>query len=217
MFHRTDKINHAEKELMAAEEALNNAKPGYSTDGLFWIDPWSAHGQEVSAKVLPVARDLRLHAEHAIELLAQVRQQNPDLKETAALTAMDLGARRLDLIGMKFQLAQEIVDGYAMALAHQHDKAQHATVANALGEISGNNGRCEDLRDAYSAVKAEYSQVWLSENRPYWLNNVTVRYDLEIEKWQRRGAAFEDGVRDWHLGKDLPSPSSLGLPASAGH
>ena len=56
-----------------------------------------------------------------------------------------------------------------------------------LGEISGNNGRCQDLRDAYSALKAEYSQVWLSENRPYWLNNVTVRYDLEIEKWQRRG------------------------------
>src|SRR5260221_10554219 len=142
---------------MAAQEALNNAKPGYSTDGLFWIDPWSPYGQEVSAKVLPVAHDLRLHAEHAIELIAQVRQSNPDLKEQAALTAMDLGARRLDLIGMKFQLAQEIADGYALAQKHQHDKAQHSTVSNALGEIAGNNGRCEDLRDAYSAIKAEYS------------------------------------------------------------
>ena len=54
-----------------------------------------------------------------------------------------------------------------------------------LSEISGDNGRCQDLRDAYSAVKSEYGQVWLGENRPYWLNNVAVRYDLAIELWQR--------------------------------
>jgi hypothetical protein len=215
VFHgdSSGKINEAEKELMAAEEALGNSKSGLSSDDLFWIDPWSAHGQEVSAKLLPVAKDLRLHAEHAIELLAQARQANTELKEPEALTAMDLGARRLDLIGMKFQLAQEIADSYAKALAQQHDKAQHEIVANALGEIGGNNGRCEDLRDAYSALKAEYSQVWLSENRPYWLNNVTVRYDLQIEKWQRRGEMFEDGGRDWNHGKDLPTASALGLPA----
>jgi hypothetical protein len=215
IFHgdSSGKINEAEKELMAAEEALGNSKSGYNSDDLFWIDPWSAHGQEVSAKLLPVTKDLRLHAEHAIELLARVRQENPELKEPDALTAMDLGARRLDLIGMKFELAQEIADSYARALAQQHDKAQQATVANALSEIGGNNGRCEDLRDAYSALKAEYSQVWLSENRPYWLNNVTVRYDLQIEKWQRRGEMFEDAVRDWDHGKGLPTASALGLPA----
>ena len=215
LFHgdSSGKVNEAEKELMAAEEALGSAKAGYSSDDLFWIDPWSAHGQEVSAKVLPVAKDLRLHAEHAIELVAKVRAANPELKEQAALTAMDLGARRLDLIGMKFELAQEIVDFYAKALAEQHNKAQHETVSNVLNQIASNNGRCEDLRDAYSALKAEYSHVWLGENRPYWLNNVTVRYDLQIEKWQRRGEIFEDGARSWDSGKDLPSASALGLPA----
>jgi hypothetical protein len=81
-----------------------------------------------------------------------------------------------------------------------------------MNEIASNNGRCEDLRDAYSALKAEYSQVWLGENRPYWLNNVTVRYDLQIEKWQRRGEMFEEGARTWDSGKDLPSASALGLP-----
>jgi hypothetical protein len=84
-----------------------------------------------------------------------------------------------------------------------------------LEEISGNNGRCQDLRDGYSALKAEYSQVWLGENRPYWLNNVTVRYDLEIERWQRRGNQFEMAVRAWHSGQDLPAASLLGLPAAA--
>jgi hypothetical protein len=216
VFHgdASGKINTAEKELMAAQEALGSTKSGFNSDGLFWLDPWSPQGQQVSAKLLPVATDLRLHAERAIVLLAQVRQGNPDLKERDALTAMDLGARRLDLIGMKFQLAQEIADSYAKAVANQHDKSQQSVVSNILSEIGGNNGRCEDLRDAYSAVRAEYSQVWLSENRPYWLNNVTVRYDLEIQKWQRRGVTFEEGVRDWQSGKDLPSPSALGLPAN---
>jgi hypothetical protein len=126
---------------------------------------------------------------------------------------MDLGARRLDLIGMKFQLAQEIADAYVKTMAKQHDKTQKSDIGNMLGEIGGNNGRCQDLRDAYSALKAEYAQVWNSENRPYWLNNVTVRYDLEIERWQQRGEMFEEGLRGWQQGKDLPAPVTLGLPA----
>ena len=63
-------------------------------------------------------------------------------------------------------------------------------------------------------MKSEYSQVWLEENRPYWLNNVTVRYDLKIENWERRGNLFQEGIRDWEGGKDLPAASALGLPAA---
>jgi hypothetical protein len=217
LFHGdlSGKVDEAERELMAAQEVLSNAKLQISSDGLFWLDPWSAQGQEVSAKLLPVAGDLRLHAERAIVVLAQLRQANHKLREQDALTAMDLGARRLDLIGMKFQLAQEIADGYAGAQRNQHDQSQRDATANVLSEISGNNGRCQDLRDAYSAIKAQYSQVWLGENRPYWLNNVTVRYDLEIEKWQRRAVQFHEAQWEWNNGKALPAPASLGLPAAA--
>jgi hypothetical protein len=217
IFHRdpTGKIDEAEKELMAAHETIANAKIGMVSDKLFWLDPWSARGQDVSAKLLPNVRDLRLHAERAIVLLAQARQDNPSLAEPDALSAMDLGARRLDLIGLKFELADEIATAYARASVQQHDKSQHSATSTLLSQISSDNGRCQDLRDAYSAVKSEYSQVWLGENRPYWLNNVTVRYDLEIEKWQRRSQQFEDGIHAWHSGQDLPPSSALGLPAPA--
>jgi hexosaminidase len=186
-----------------------------TSDTLFWLDPWSSQGQDVSAKLLPHAQYLRLHAERAIVLLAQVRQENPKLSEPEALTAMDLGARRLDLLGLKFELAQEMVAQYAQALAQQHDKAQHATTNILLDEISSDNGRCQDLRDAYSAVKSQYSQVWLGENRPYWLNNVTVRYDLEIERWQQRSQQFDAATRGWQGGQNLPPAAALGLPAPA--
>lgn len=216
VFHgdASGKINLAEKELMAAHEVLAQAKTAFPSDELFWLDPWSPHGQEISPRLLPLAPQLRLHAENAIVLLAEVRQANPNLKELDALTAMDLGARRLDLIGMKFQLAQEIVDAYARVLALQHDKAQHIAVIHMLSEIGGANGRCQDLRDAYSALKDEYKQVWLSENRPYWLNNVTVRYDLRIQMWQSRGEAFDAGMRELYEGKDLPSAAALGIPVT---
>jgi hypothetical protein len=207
------KVNEAEKELMAASQVLANADLQLSSDAVFWLDPWSPQGQEVSAKLLPQAADLRLHAEHAVVLLAQARAANPGLKEKDALTAMDLGARRLDLIGMKFELAQEIAASYAQVVANQHDKSHSAETSNTLSEIAGNNGRCEDLRDAYSALKAEYSQVWLSENRPYWLNNVTVRYDIAVQKWQLRSQAFQEASRLLGNGKDLPPAASLGLPA----
>ncbi len=181
---------------------------------MFWIDPWNPQGQDAAARILPRAQDLRVHAERAIVLLAQARQENPKLSEPDALAAMDLGARRLDLIGLKFELAQEIGSIYVKAVAQQHDKTQQQATNTFLSEISSDNGRCQDLRDAYSAVKGEYSQVWLGENRPYWLNNVTVRYDLEIERWQRSAEQFEMAIRTWQSGQDLPPAATLGLPAA---
>jgi hexosaminidase len=212
-------INAAEKELMAATEDLTSVQTGMTTDQVFWLDPWTAEGQAVSAKVLPVAADLRLHAERVIVLLDDARRNNPKLAEPDAIAAMDLGARRLDFIGLKFQLAQEIPAAYAQAAAQQHDKTQSNATYNLLSEISGMNGRCQDLRDGFSALKSEYSQVWLTENRPYWLNNVTVRYDLEIERWQRRSDQFSAAIYDWQNGQDLPAAVSLGLPlpAANGH
>ncbi|WP_420237029.1 glycoside hydrolase family 20 zincin-like fold domain-containing protein [Telmatobacter bradus] len=214
LFHgdASGKINQAEKELMLAHAALSQSKSGLNSDQLFWLDPWSAEGQEASAKVLPFAVQMRIHAEQAIVLIEQARAANPSLKEVDALTAMDMGARRLDLIGLKFELCQEIAEAYAQVLLRQHDQAHSSEVHNMLDEISSMFGRCQDLRDAYSASKNEYKQVWLSENRPYWLDNVTVRYDLRIEEWQRRGERFATVTRDFEKNKDLPSASALGLP-----
>ncbi len=214
VFHgdASGKINAAEKELMAAEEALGNAQTGLTSDTVFWLDPWSAQGQAVAAKLQPYIQDLRTHAEQAIVLIEQARFANPGLREPNALVAMDLGARRLDLIGMEFELAAQIAAGYAQAVAQQHDRTKADSTQHLLEEISSDNGRCQDLRDAFSAIRGEYSQVWLGENRPYWLNNVTVRYDLAIERWQQRGNLLDQGARDWQNGKDLPAPASLGLP-----
>jgi hexosaminidase len=214
IFHgdTSGKINQAQQELMLANQTLGKAHTDFNSDDLFWMDPWSAEGQAMGVKLLPLAEELRLHAEKAIVLVEQARAENPELRETAALDGMDLGARRLDLIGLKWELSREMAQNYALVLTRQHDKDHSSEVHNLLDEISSNNGRMQDLRDAYSATKGEYSRVWLGENRPYWLDNVLVRYDLQIEKWQQRGWRFEEIVRMLENGKELPTAESLGLP-----
>jgi hypothetical protein len=217
VFHldASGKVGSAQRELMAAQEDVVGAQTGMTSDQIFWVDPWSAEGQTIAAKILPVAHDLRMHAEQALVLLAEARRDNAKLAEPDVLAAMDLGARRLDFIGLKFQLAQEIDSAYAEAVAQQHDKTKGTATYTLLSEISGQNGRCQDLRDGFSALKSEYSQVWMAENRPYWLNNVTVRYDLEIERWQRRADRFEAGLYALQNGQDLPAATTLDLPAPA--
>jgi hypothetical protein len=216
LFHgdRSGKINQAEKEMMAARAALDKAKLDLTSDQLFWLDPWSAQGRAVEAKLLPYISEMRRHAEQAIVLVEQARRDNSSLKEADALVAMDLGARRLDLIGMKAEYTREIVDTYTRAQAIQHDKTKGTELMWLLADIANMGGRCPDLRDAYSALKDEYSHVWLSENRPYWLGNVTVRYDLAIEEWQRRSMRFEEAFRELDNGKDLPPISALGIAES---
>jgi len=208
------KINAAEEELMLANQTLGKIKTDFNSDDLFWLDPWSAEGQAIGVKIFPVAEELRLHAEKAIVLVEQARAANPQLRETAALDAMDLGARRLDLIGMKWELSHEIAQDYARAVAGQHDKSVRPEISGLLYGISDNNGHMQDLRDAYSAIKDEYAHVWLSENRPYWLENVTVRYDLQIQKWQQRAWRFQEVIRSFDANQDLPTAESLGIPAA---
>jgi hypothetical protein len=75
------------------------------------------------------------------------------------------------------------------------------------------NGRCQDLRDNYSMLKNLYRDSWLAENRPYWLDNVLVRYDLRIQLWQQRGEAIEQLAREWQETKALPTAQDAGIPA----
>ena len=214
IFHgdASGKINQAQQELMLANQTLAKMKIDINSDDLFWLDPWSAEGQAIGTKLLPIAKELRLHAEQAIVLVEQARSSNADLREAAALDAMDLGARRLDLIGMKWEWSQEMAQDYARAVAGQHDKDQRSEIYGLLYNISSNNGHMQDLRDAYSATKGEFARVWLSENRPYWLDNVLVRYDLQIQKWQQRGWRFAEVIGDFDNHKDLPTAESLGMP-----
>ena len=206
VFHNdaSGKINHAQLELIAAYQTLAKAGLDADTDSLFWLDPWSEQGRIISAKLLPIAHDLRIHAENAMVDIDAVRQQ-PNIRNQGALAAMALGARRLDFIGQKFQQAQEILDEYARMTAEQSDASQREDLSRLSYTISGQNGQCQDIRDGYGVLHDLYQAAWLRENRQYSLQDQLVRYDMNMQLWIRRGEFFQ-GAREqfWRTHK-LPA------------
>ncbi|MGI4853158.1 MAG: glycoside hydrolase family 20 zincin-like fold domain-containing protein [Janthinobacterium lividum] len=216
IFHgdSTGKVSQAQQELMAAHALLkNNFKSSDASDLLFWVDPWSADGQISAGRIRPYTRDLRLHAERAIVLMEEARAQG-NLREVDALESMELGARRMDLIGLKFQLTDEIAAGYAKAYALQNskDKDSRAEVSRALIDINAVNGRLQDLRNNYSLLRDLYEQAWLKSYRLYWLQNNLQRYDLTIQLWLSRIDKVRSAQRQWDRSQSIPPASDLGIP-----
>jgi hypothetical protein len=244
VFHgdATGALNQAQLELMAAHAVLKDqAKAGDATNNIFWLDPWSKDGQKIAAEVRPYTHDLRMHAEAALTLIAQARAaagpsysppstslSEPStmydaqkfgaaasaLREPDAIDAMELGARRMDFIGLKFQLAEEMAAGYARAVAASTspDRKIRGTVNRELSDLNGVNGRIQDLRNGYTLIRDLYESAWLRSNRPYWLRNILEQYDYTTQIWLARADKVHSAQRQWADSKTLPSPDELGVP-----
>jgi hexosaminidase len=207
----TGKIDAAQQHLMMAHAALSKAGAGNGHDFLYWVDPYSPEGMEIARKVRIAAPELRIHAESASVLIAQARRLQPRLREQDALDAMDMGARRLDLIGMKFQFADEMVKFYASTI----DPARTTPVSwIELSELSGINGRLQTMREAYALGRELYEKSWRAENRPYWLQNVLARYDSAIQLWWNRSLMVDAARREFTRTKKIPPPERMGIPAA---
>ena len=203
-------IDEAQRALMDAQQTLQQAGLEDARDADFWIDPWSAEGQAIAAKIRPVSAQVRLDAERALVLLDRAKQTGL-LRETDALDAMDLGARRIDFLAFKFQTADQIADGYRRLYDGQKTPEISAHVSRDLWNLAGVNGRCEDLRDGYKYLETRYSDVWLRENRPFWLNIVTARYDAASQRWADRATKLAAARDAWNAHRPLPSPAEIGI------
>lgn len=208
----TGKINQAQIELTCANMLLTSVGTYLSSDAMFFIDPWSQQGQEFSVKLMPIVHELRIHAEKAIILIDQARAAGP-LRETDALDAMELGARRLDFIGYKFEAAQEIANEYDHAYRETtNPTAKQDTDWEFFANI---DGLCQDLRNGYGLTRDLYRKAWLQENRPYWLDNITAQYDLAMQRWIKQEIRFDKAEHEWYQTKKLPRPEDVGLPQLA--
>jgi hexosaminidase len=201
---RADK---AERLLMAAHAALGRAGLGEGSDALFWRDPFSADGVMTAERIRPVNHELRIAAESALVYVAQLRNAG-GVANVDVLDALELGARRLDLIGMKFQFADDIRRSYANAA----DTTRRDTNRE-LSDISGINGRFQDLRDGYALTRDLYEAQWRHENRPYWIHNVLAKFDLATQLWQSRADKFAQTRSEFGRTRKLPSFDEAGIPA----
>ena len=162
--------------------------------------------------------------------LAYAEPQNPanaypspatSLREPNAIDAMEFGARRIDFLCLKFQLADEMVTGYARAQARivtlaQSPGGKHPgpSTPALLSDINGTNGRLQDLTWGYSQLRDLFAQTWLRTNKPYALRPVLAHYDTTIALWQSRIDKVRTAQRQFSDSKTLPSAADAGLPAT---
>lgn len=212
LFHgdTTGGVNDAELALIEAHRLLMEARVGDANTNLFWMDPWGPEGRVMTERMLPVVRRVRLAAERAI--LGIRRARAGGTREPDALDAMELGARRVNLIAMKFQFAQQIAEMYARAEVAVNDSDATTTPIRDLGDASGINGRLQDLRDEYGIAKDLYVDLWKRENRPYWLGNVAVRFDQQMQMWITRADAVAHARARWNRSRTIPKASEIGFP-----
>jgi hexosaminidase len=214
-------LNQAQDELTAAMTLLHDSKviaATEGTDGLFWIDPWSKDGLLIGDKMRPINSAVRLYAEHALTFIAQAKASEPDLRECDAISAMEFGARRIDFLALKFQLADEMADGYSRAqttsqvvLTANQPRPRPSTAA-LLSDLNGVNGRLQDIIDTYSQLRDMYEQQWNLTYRPYGLRPVLEHYDYAIAQWYARVDKVRSAQRQWSELKTLPPATDLGIP-----
>jgi len=207
-FYRNDDgtFHDVLEDLDQGHQALGKIKVSTETDELFWADPFTPEGAALMQKILPAASDMRLSAEHAIELL--YRNAGKAHSNQTSLADLILAAWRWDTLGMKAQFTLEINQFYWDAFKNQTDVDR---VDNDLAEITDINARLEDLRDATTRLSDLYRQAWLREYNPFWLENVLVRYDTLAREYQSKIVAVRQVRRQYDSTKTLAPPQELGF------
>ena len=207
-FYRNDDstFRDAIQELSRSHSLMRTAGSGEAYDSAFWDDPFTELGAKAAEKALPATRELRLAAERALASLYRNRSKARANADT--LDYLIFAAMRLDLLGMKIQFANEISKYYWDAYLNMSDRSR---VRHDLNEITSINARLEDLRDATTRLRAMYSDLWLKENRPYWLGNVQVRYDNLANLFQSKIQGVQAAQRQYGQQQVLPTPQQMGF------
>jgi len=196
--------------LAKAHALLAGQGLGGAFDDAFWMDPFTEAGARFTEKALPVAHELRLAAEHALASLYQNRAKAH--AHAGTLDGLIFAAMRLDALGIKIQFASECSRFYRDAYENRTDRAR---VGRDLWEITGINGRLEDLRDSTTRLRIAYADLWAKENRPYWLGNVLVRYDLLASLFQAKIQSLHAAQYLYHEQGALPLPEAMGFFAKS--
>lgn len=171
-----------------------------------WVDPFSHSGEELARRTLDFASPLRLDAEHALATL--YRQQDKVRLHRNSIDDLIFGGQRLDLLGMKIEYTAEIGGLYWDAYQHM---AQEGQVDRDLYRISATNGRLEDLRDGTTRLAGEYARLWAQQYRPFWLENVLIRYQNQASLYQSKIDQVAAVMQEYHATSLLPPPDQIGF------
>lgn len=193
--------------LNGAHALIAKARPSDATLEVFWLNPARSNlDRQIVALVDPAARPLRQSQEEALERIARARAGGT--RNLDVLDAHAFAARRLHAIGDRAIAGRRMKELYAQALAAQDDRTRHPQV---IAAISGILELLAQGRQASAALKTEHERLWLAENRPYWLANVTAQYDRDLAVWVAKSDEIRSHGLMFRNGRRLPPADQVGL------
>ena len=183
-----------------------------TSDELFWRDPFTTTFQNQARAKVDQIRQLRLNVEETQESLSRI--QTRARRNRSMVPALIFAAQRFDHLGRRMQLVIKFSDQYWDAYLNLGDRVKvrrlrfySSAIYNYLREMS------EDLL----LLKEGYRQRWLAENRPYWLDSVSARYDQAAAMWMTKARATAEALQRYDVTSTMPNPEEFGLgprPAS---
>lgn len=190
-------------DLDAIHKLLRQATGADGEDWTTWLDPFSPRGQEYYAKAAPAAHQVRLLAEDVIADLAASR--GLARRNAALLEWTDFSARRFDFLGQKTLYTEYIAQLYQdMEQSAAATPPARGHIFSTFNRINGVNGLLQDLRDASSELMLRYRALWLAENRPYFLDNIAIRYRDQLAYWQSQSTRFSAMADSYRRTGELP-------------
>jgi len=197
-------------QFVKAERALGSAGTqigaGGTTDELFWRDPFTTQFQNQARNSADRIRLMRLKVEDVAESLT--RNEGRARRNATAIAAMKFAAQRFDHLGRRMEVIQRFSEQYWDAYLNLGDRAKTRKLRYYGGAIYNN---LREMAEELSILKEGYRAQWLAENRPYWLDSVTARYDGMIRMWLNQSRAMDEALRKYEATSTLPSPEEFGL------
>ncbi len=181
---------------------------GGTTDEMFWRDPFITQFQNQARNSAERIRQMRLAVEGVAESLE--RNQGRARRNVQAIAAMKFAAQRFDHLGRRMEMMQRFSEQYWDAYLNLGDRAKTRKLRNYSGAIYNN---LREMAEELSILKDGYRAQWLAENRPYWLDSVTARYDQMISIWLTKSRAMDEVLRKYDATSTLPNPEEFGLGA----
>ncbi len=207
-FHR-DPSGEIMKIYSEMLEAQLIAESLYSRSSLrlSWLDPFTEENQKLILKWEPQLREMRIHAENAMEHIYRNRQK--PFRNLDTLDFIEYAARRIDLTGLKLQYGPEMSRLYHSARDSGDPKKIQLAAIQLGASTKANKCRIYDLIFMTGNLKSAYRDLWLRDNKPYNIEGTLALWDMEIQRQWKMFTTINNAWEECrHTGK-LPAPETV--------
>ena len=197
---------HEFSEALQALGSVNGLLGIRSSDELFWREPFNSDFQQQARTLKSQVKEMRLVVENADELL--LRNEAKARRNRSMVAVMRFAAQRFDHLGRRLQVMEKFSQDYWEAYLNLGDRRKVGRLRNYWGNIYNS---LREMTEELTILKANYRDLWLAENRPYWLDSVLARYDQAALMWLNKSKALAEAVRVYNSESTLPDPQAFGL------